>query len=164
MAPEAERPPQSRNAVRYVSSNKPLLGPAFAPCLAPPHGTLTAVDLATRKVVWQVPAGGAENQGPFGLASHLDIPIGTVGLGGPVATAGGLIFHASTTDPYLRAYDSATGRVLWRARLPVGVGGTPMTYVSPKTGRQYVAVSAGGARLAPGPKGDYVLAFALPQT
>ena len=161
MAPDAERPPQSRHAIRYVSKNSPLLSPLFAPCLAPPHGTLTAVDLATRKVVWQAPAGGASNEGPFGLPSHMDIPIGTVGLGGPVATGGGLVFHASTTDPYLRAYDTATGRVMWRARLPVGVGGTPMTYVSPRTGKQYVAVSAGGARLAPG-KGDYVLAFALP--
>ena len=72
------------------------------------------------------------------------------------------MFHASTTDPYLRAYDVNTGKVLWRARLPAGVGGTPMTYVSPKTGKQYVAVSASGARLVPGPKGDHVLAFTLP--
>ena len=83
-------------------------------------------------------------------------------LGGPIATASGLIFHASTTDPYLRAYDSRTGAVIWRAKLPVGVGGTPMTFVSPKTGKQYVVVSAGGARLVAGSKGDYVMAFALP--
>lgn len=163
MAPVDDRPPQSRSAVRYVSRNTPMLGAAFAPCLEPPHGELTAVDLATRKVVWRVPVGTAEMQGPFGLASHLLIPIGTVGLGGPVATAGGLVFHASTTDPYLRAYDSRTGRLLWSGRLPVGVGGTPMTFVSPATGRQYVVVSAGGARLAPGPKGDAVVAFTLPR-
>jgi quinate dehydrogenase (quinone) len=147
--------------VRYVSRNLPMVGLTQAPCLQPPHGTLTAVDLSTRKVAWEVPTGGAEAQGPFGLASGVPLPIGTVGLGGPVATASGLVFHAATTDPYLRAYDSSTGKLLWAAKLPVGVGGTPMTYVSPKTGKQYVAVSAGGARLVPG-KGDYVMAFALP--
>ena len=162
MPPASERPPQSAGAIPYKSRNRPLLSPLFAPCMEPPHGTLAAVDLVTRRVLWEVPMGGASSEGPFGLKSGLDIPIGTVGLGGPVATAGGLVFHASTTDPYLRAYDVRTGRVLWRARLPIGVGGTPMTYVSPKTGRQYVAVSAGGARLVSGPKGDYVLAFTLP--
>ena len=161
MAPIDQRPPQSRGAVRYVSVNTPMVGPAFAPCLEPPNGELTAVDLATRKVVWRVPTGTAANSGPFGMSSHLPIPIGTVGLGGPVATAGGLVFHASTTDPYLRAYDAGTGKVLWAGRLPTGVGGTPMSFISPATGRQYVVVSVGGARLAPGPKGDAVIAFAL---
>ena len=162
MAPVEQRPPQSRGAVRYVSKNLPFIGPSYAPCLQPPHGMITAVDLTTRKIAWEVPAGGSEAQGPFGMASHIQLPIGTVTLGGPIATASGLTFHASTTDPYLRAYDSATGMVLWKARLPVGVGGTPMTFVSPKTGKQYVAVSAGGARLAAAGKGDYVIAFALP--
>ncbi len=162
MAALDDRPAQSRGAVRYVSHNQPLLGPSFAPCLQPAHGMLTAVDLKTRKIAWEVPAGGSEAQGPFGLASHIPLPIGTVTLGGPVATASGLVFHASTTDPYLRAYDSATGAVAWKAKLPVGVGGTPMTFVSPRTGKQYVVVSAGGARLAAAGKGDYIMAFALP--
>ena len=162
MTPIEDRPPQGRNAVRYVSHNQPFIGPSFAPCLQPPHGMLTAVDLRTRKIAWEVPAGGSEAQGPFGMASHIALPIGTVTLGGPVAIASGLVFHASTTDPYLRAYDSRTGAVLWRAKLPVGVGGTPMTFVSPRTGKQYVVVSAGGARLAAAGKGDYIMAFALP--
>jgi len=156
-----DRPPQSLNAVPYEADNRPLLSPFFTPCIQPPHGTLTAIDLASKQIVWQVPAGTAEATGPFGLGSKLPIPIGTFGLGGPVATAGGITFHAATTDPYLRAYDNGTGRLLWQGRLPVGVGGTPMTYVSPKTGRQYVAVSAGGARLTR-QKGDYVIAYALP--
>lgn len=159
MAPD--RPAQSQGAVLYKAKNDWLIGPLFIPCLQPPNGVMTAIDLSTRKVVWQVPVGTARNSGPFGLGSRLPIPLGTFGLGGPVATAGGLVFHASTTDPYLRAYDAGTGRKVWEARLPVGVGGTPMTYVSPKSGRQYVVVSAGGARLGQG-KGDYVIAFALP--
>jgi quinate dehydrogenase (quinone) len=156
-----DRPAQSAGAVLYKAKNDWLIGPLFIPCLQPPNGVMTAIDLSTRKVVWQVPLGTARNSGPFGLGSRLPIPLGTFGLGGPVATAGGLTFHASTTDPYLRAYDSGTGAKVWEARLPVGAGGTPMTYVSPKTGKQYVVVSAGGARLGKG-KGDDVIAFALP--
>ena len=164
-APADQRPAQSQGAVRYVSKNTPFVSPIFAPCLQPPHGMITAVDLKTRKIAWEVPAGSAEGEGPLGMASHIPLPIGTVTLGGSTATAGGLVFHASTTDPYLRAYDSGTGKVMWQAKLPVGVGGTPMSFVSPKTGKQYVVVSAGGARI-PGAgvdiKGDYVMAFALP--
>ncbi|WP_334165008.1 membrane-bound PQQ-dependent dehydrogenase, glucose/quinate/shikimate family [Phenylobacterium sp.] len=159
--PAADRPAQSRGAVLYEADNTWLLGPLFVPCVQPPNATMTAVDMASRRIVWQVPLGTAEASGPLGLGSGLPIPLGTFGLGGPVTTAGGVTFHAATTDPYLRAYDNGTGRVLWQARLPVGVGGTPMTYVSPKTGRQYVVVSAGGARLAK-KKGDYVIAYALP--
>jgi quinate dehydrogenase (quinone) len=157
-----DRPAQSRQAVAYESDNNPFVSPIFTPCIEPPNGVLAAVDLNTRKVVWRVPTGTAEKIGPFGLASGLRVPVGTVGLGGPSATAGGVTFHAATQDPYLRAYDSETGKLLWKARLPVGAGGTPMSYVSPKTGRQYVLLTAGGARLVPG-KGDYVMAFALPQ-
>jgi quinate dehydrogenase (quinone) len=156
-----DRPQISLKARPYKANNDWLLGPAMVPCLQPPGGTLTAIDLTTRQIAWQVPTGTAERNGPFGLPSGLPIPIGTFGLGGPVTTAGGITFHAATTDPYLRAYDNANGRVIWKARLPVGVGGTPMTYVSPKTGRQYVLVSAGGSRMMQ-EKGDYVIAFALP--
>ena len=105
--------------------------------------------------------GSAEESGPLGVATRLPISIGTFGLGGPMTTAGGVTFHAATMDPYLRAYDNATGKVLWKGRLPVGAGGTPMSYVSAKSGKQYVVVSAGGARMRP-TKGDYVVAYALP--
>jgi quinate dehydrogenase (quinone) len=152
----------SARAVYYKATDRWLMSHLFAPCLQPPHGMLTAIDLKTRQIVWQVPAGTAENQGPLGIASHLPIPIGTIGLGGPMTTAGGVTFRAATTDPYLRAYDNANGKELWKAALPIGAGGTPMTYVSPKTGRQYVVVTAGGASQW-GPKGDYVVAFALPK-
>ncbi|MET0274869.1 MAG: PQQ-binding-like beta-propeller repeat protein, partial [Phenylobacterium sp.] len=158
----AGRSARGAQAVAYQSENDWMVSPIQVPCLQPPNGTLTAIDLATRKIAWQVPLGSAEESGPLGLASGLPIPLGTVGLGGPISTAGGLTFHASTSDPYLRAYDTGTGRVLWKARLPVGAGGTPMSYVSPATGRQYVVVSAGGARQRP-QRGDYVIAFALPK-
>ena len=156
------RSAKGHDAVAYKSRNPYMLSLLMVPCLQPPGGTITAVDLATRKIAWQVPAGTAEYAGPLGLNSGLKIPMGNSTLGGPVATAGGLVFHAATADPYLRAYDTGTGKVVWQAKLPVGVGGTPMSYVSPTSGRQYVVVSAGGARNAK-PRGDYVIAFALPR-
>lgn len=146
--------------VPYESQNEWLVSPLQVPCMQPPHGVLTAIDLKSRKVAWEVPLGSAETAGPLGSYSGLPIPLGTFGLGGPIATGAGLVFHASTADPYLRAYDTATGKVIWKDRLPVGVGGTPMTYVSPRTGRQYVAVSAGGARRMK-ERGDYIIAYAL---
>ncbi|WP_296597941.1 membrane-bound PQQ-dependent dehydrogenase, glucose/quinate/shikimate family [Phenylobacterium sp.] len=157
---KADRPPQSLKAVPYKADNNWFLSPLFAPCVQPPHGMLTAIDLRTRQIVWRVPAGTAEAQAPLGLKSHLPIPIGTFGIGGPVTTAGGVTFRAATTDAYLRAYDNATGKVLWAAPLPVPSSATPMTYVSPKTGKQYVVVTAGGAMMSP-EKGDYVVAYAL---
>lgn len=163
---QKDRPKPSLKAIPYKADNNWFLSPLFAPCLQPPHGMLTAIDVKTRQVVWQVPAGTAEAQAPLGLQSHMPIPIGTLGVGGPITTAGGVTFRAATTDPYLRAYDNATGAVLWQAKLPVGAVGTPMTYTSPKTGKQYVVVSAGGGRLgapagAGAPKTDYVVAYAL---
>jgi quinate dehydrogenase (quinone) len=156
-----DRPAISMKAVSYDTENGFLMSPLFAPCLQPPHGMLTAVDVKSRQIVWQVPTGTAEAQGPLGLKSHLKIPIGTLALGGTITTAGGVSFRAATTDAYLRAYDNATGKELWKAPLPVTAAGTPMTYVSPRTGKQYVVVSAGGGGLGAA-QGDYVLAYALP--
>ena len=156
-----DRPPPSMKAVAYKSENKWMVSPLFTPCLQPPHGMMTAIDVKTRQIVWQVPVGTAEAEGPLGLESKIPLPVGTIGLGGVITTAGGVTFHAATIDPYLRAYDNATGKVLWKGQLPVGVGGTPSTYVSPTTGKQYVVVSAGGARMSQ-LKGDYVVAYALP--
>ncbi|MGO4840891.1 membrane-bound PQQ-dependent dehydrogenase, glucose/quinate/shikimate family, partial [Rhizobiaceae sp. 2RAB30] len=83
-------------------------------------------------------------------------------LGGPVTTSGGIVFYAGTQDHYLRAIDVATGEELWKGRLPVGAQATPMSYVSPESGRQFVVVSAGGARQSPD-RGDYIIAYTLPR-
>ena len=93
-----ERPAQSLKAVAYQGNMDWMLSPAGAPCLQPPHGMLSAIDIRTRKVVWQVPTGTAKALGLFGKVSHLPIPIGTVGAGGPMTTAGGLTFLAATLD------------------------------------------------------------------
>ena len=131
------------------------------PCQAPPFGTITAIDLATRKIVWSMPLGTVKDTGPLGIVTHLPIPIGMPTRGGPVTTSSGVIFMAGTQDAYLRALDVRTGRELWKGRLPVIAETTPMTYVSPH-GRQFVVISAGGS-VATGRPGDYVVAFALPE-
>ena len=130
------------------------------PCQKPPFGTMTAIDMKTRQVAWQVPLGTIQDTGPMGIKMGLKAPIGMPTIGGPMATQGGLVFFAATQDYYLRAFDSSNGKELWKARLPVGSQGTPMSYVSPKTGKQYVVISAGGARQSPD-HGDYIVALSL---
>ncbi|WP_395337361.1 glucose/quinate/shikimate family membrane-bound PQQ-dependent dehydrogenase [Novosphingobium sp. BL-8H] len=130
------------------------------PCQAPPFGTLTAIDMKTRQIKWQVPVGTVRDTGPMGIKMGLPIPIGLPTLGGTLATQGGLVFIAGTQDYYLRAFNSANGKEVWKARLPVGSQGGPMSYKSPKTGKQYVVITAGGARQSPD-RGDYVIAYAL---
>lgn len=145
----------------YGSRRDRFVSVAGIPCQKPPYGTMTAIDLARRKVAWQVPLGTVRDTGPFGIKMHLPVPIGMPTLGGALTTESGLVFFAGTQDYYLRALDSATGRELWKGRLPVGSGGSPMTYRSPRTGKQYIVVTAGGARQSPD-RGDYVIAYALP--
>lgn len=145
----------------YASHNTQLLSPLGVPCQAPPWGVMSAIDLKTKQVVWQRPMGSVEDSKTktgFGLGLH--VPLGMPTLSGPVTTASGLVFYAGTQDFYLRAMDVATGEELWKGRLPVGGQATPMTYVSPKTGTQYVALSVGGARTSP-VRGDYVIAYKL---
>ena len=131
------------------------------PCNQPPYGTVTAVDLNTHKVAWQVPAGTTEQLGPLGIASHLPMPMGMPTYAGTMTTAGGLVFFAGYQDYYIRAYDGQSGKLVWEHELPVGASATPISYVSPTTGRQYVVISVGGAAHSPD-TGDYVMAFSLP--
>lgn len=144
----------------YAVNKNRFMSPLGIPCQTPPFGTLTAVDLKTQKVVWQVPVGTVQDTGPFGIKMHAQMPVGMPTLGGTLATQGGLVFIAGTQDYYLRAFDSSTGKEVWKARLPVGSQGGPMSYVSPTTGKQYILISAGGARQSPD-RGDYVIAYAL---
>ncbi|MCE4057693.1 glucose/quinate/shikimate family membrane-bound PQQ-dependent dehydrogenase [Pseudomonas sp. Au-Pse12] len=139
-----------------------FLSAAGIPCQKPPFGTLSAIDLKTRKLMWQVPVGTVQDTGPLGIRMHLPIPIGMPTLGASLATQSGLLFFAGTQDFYLRAFDTGNGNEIWKARLPVGSQSGPMTYVSPKTGRQYILLTAGGARQSTD-RGDYVIAYALPK-
>jgi len=131
------------------------------PCHAPPWGVIAAIDLRTGALVWQRPAGSIEDEVLMGVRVKAPMPVGLPTLGGPLATASGLVFHAGTRDYYLRAYDVETGDELWKGRLPVGGQATPMTYTLPASGRQFVVIAAGGVRYSPD-SGDYVIAYALP--
>jgi len=144
-----------------------FMSPLGVPCHQPPYGTISAIDLAKRELVWQIPAGTLQDTGPTNpltgglIKTGLQIPIGMPSLGGPMTTAGGVTFYAGTQDYYLRAIDTTTGEELWKGRLPVGAQATPLSYVG-ADGRQYVVISAGGARQAPD-VGDYIVAYALPK-
>ena len=98
----------------------------------------------------------------MGMKTHMSVPIGLPTLGGPTATASGLVFFAGTQDYYLRALNSITGEEVWKARLPVGAPAAPLVFRSPKTGREYVVISAGGMSHSPD-VGDYIIAYALPE-
>lgn len=144
-----------------INAKLRFTSPLDIPCQKPPFGTLTAVDLNTRQIAWQVPVGTVQDTGPMGIKMHLPIPVGMPTIGGTLSTQSGLLFIAATQDYYLRAYDSSTGQEVWKGRLPVGSQGTPISYKDPGTGKQYIVISAGGARNSPD-RGDYVVAYALP--
>lgn len=129
-----------------------------APCTKPPWGGLTAIDLRAGTIKWDVPLGSIHLMLP-GLPFTWDL--GTPVAGGPIVTAGGLIFVASTMDNMFRAFSLETGEELWHTDLPAGGQSTPMTYVA--GGRQYVVLTAGGHPLYRTKSGDFVIAFALPQ-
>lgn len=139
-----------------------FMSPIGVPCQAPPYGTMRAIDLKTRQVVWKVPVGTVEDTGIMGIPMHLPAPVGMPTLGGSLSTKSGLLFFAGTQDFYLRAYDSHTGKEVWKYRLPVGSQGTPITFISPKNGKQYIVLTASGARQSPA-RGDYVMAWELGQ-
>lgn len=159
--PHSELSPQF--GLPFANSVINFMSPIGVPCLEPPWGTITAVDLNSGQMVWQQPAGTSQDVTfpGIGLQPGIGFYVGMPALGGPITTGGGLTFHGGTQDYYLRAYDTDTGRLLWRGRLPTGAQSTPMTYVG-ADGRQYVVVSAGGARYNPNDWGDYIVAFALP--
>jgi len=146
----------------YAAQAVPFLSPLFVPCIQPPWGRISAIDLKTRKLLWQHPFGTSSDTGPLGMKAGLPLPIGVFNTGGSVALSSGIFFIAAAQDRYLRAYESATGRELWRSRLPAGGQATPMTYYSPASKRQYVVVAAGGHAGMGTQVGDYVIAYRLP--
>jgi len=136
----------------YGMHREALMSPGGLPCNSPPWGALTAVDLATGDVRWEV---------PLGTSPELPAIPGSVNLGGALTTASGLVFIGAARDGKLRAFDVETGRVLWSGELPAGGQATPMTYRAP-SGRQLVVIAAGGHTALGTKTGDHVVAFALP--
>jgi quinoprotein glucose dehydrogenase len=146
----------------YAMQRTIFQNPIGVPCLQPPYGKISVVDLKTGKPTWSKSLGSAYHAGPFGMSSLLPITMGVPTLGGAIVTAGGVIFIGASQDRNFRAFDVGDGRELWRAALPSVAAATPMTFVSKATGRQYVLIAAGGHPGLGGPKTSALLAYALP--
>ncbi len=142
----------------YAQVFKPLLSPLFSPCNAPPWGELVAVDLAEGSIRWRVTLGVLDKLMP------VPVPLrwGTPTAGGPIATAGGLIFIGATMDERFRAFDIDTGEQLWETATPTSSMATPMTYEV--GGRQFIVIASGGHMWQYAFKiEDYLVAYALPK-
>jgi quinoprotein glucose dehydrogenase len=144
----------------YVMRRRLLLAPSRLPCTPPPFGTVVAVDLETGRVLWETPLGSIA--GILGPDLNAKVPAewGSPNLGGPIVTAGGLVFIGAAVDRRLHAYDVETGRELWTGALPQSAKATPISYRL-ASGDHFVAIAVGGGG-AWGP-GDYVVAFKLPR-
>jgi quinoprotein glucose dehydrogenase len=134
-----------------------ILASSFGiPCIAPPWGSLVAVDLANGKIAWRVPLGTTRDLAPWPFWYFKGVP----SIGGPIVTKSGLVFVGAAADDYLRAFDVRTGKELWKGRLPGGGQATPMTYQI--DGRQFVVIAAGGYAGLGTTRNDTLVAFALP--
>ena len=141
--------------MRYVP-----LSPIGMPCNPRPWGQIHAIDTATGEIRWQSTLGTIEDLAPIPLP--FGGKWGTPNMGGPLATASGLVFIGAAMDDYLRAFDAETGEELWKGRLPAGGQATPLTYRVSESGKQYVVIAAGGHGKMGTKLGDPVVAFALP--
>ena len=140
-----------QNGTPFGMRRTVLKSPLGIPCVKPPWGTLTAVDMAKGTIKWQI---------PLGNTPLIPLNLGMPNLGGPIVTASGLVFIAASFDDHLRAFSTDSGALLWDVKLPAGGQATPMTYAI--DGRQYLVIAAGGYK-GDTTRGDYLVAYALPQ-
>jgi len=140
-----------------ATPNSRFWDPNLYPCQKPPWGHLTAIDLNTGEFRWRRVLGVIDELVEKGIP-----PTGTSNLGGSIVTAGGLVFIGATNDSRFRAFDKDTGEELWVTRLPASAHATPMTYLGPKSKRQFVVVAAGGGNKYNKIYADTLVAFALP--
>jgi quinoprotein glucose dehydrogenase len=148
-----EDPPDLTIPYTHTGYNR-FLDPDGYPAVKPPWGTLNAIDLNKGEIVWKKALGELPELTKQGLA-----PTGTENYGGPIVTAGGLVFIGATKDEKFRAFDKTTGALLWETSLPAGGYATPSTYSV--GGKQYVVIAAGGGKMGT-KSGDAYVAFALP--
>jgi quinoprotein glucose dehydrogenase len=152
---ENSAPPPITIKYRFTGYKK-FLDPEGFPAVAPPWGTLNAIDLNTGEYLWKIPFGEYPELVKQGMNDT-----GTENYGGPAVTAGGLLFiGASDFDKKFRAYDKATGKLLWETTLPFSGNATPIIYEV--NGRQFVVIAAGGGKDPKSGSGGVYVAFALP--
>lgn len=161
--PEAGQQPRGTEAgvqhqygIPYGVDLHAFLSPLGLPCKQPAWGYISALNLKTNQIVWKKRLGTVRDSSPLPLPFRLGMPM----LGGPISTAGNVLFIGATADNYLRAFNMSNGKLLWQARLPAGGQATPMTYQV--KGKQYVVISAGGHSTFGTKMGDYIIAWALP--
>ncbi len=142
--------------MKYLSDGyHKFLDPDGYPAIQPPWGTLNAINLNTGEYAWKIPLGEYPELAAKGMTNT-----GSENYGGPVVTAGGLVFIGATSyDKKFRAFDKATGKLLWETTLPAAGNATPATYEI--NGRQLVVIAAGGGK-SPAPSGGSYIAYALP--
>jgi len=133
-------------------------GAKFWPCQKPPWGQLWAIDVNTGDVAWKKTFGTVPELDALGIHDT-----GSLNYGGSISTGGGLLFIAASNDQHFRAYEAATGNILWDIKMDTGAYVTPSTYLG-KDGRQYVAIVSTGGSFFDRTSGDSVLAFALPSS
>jgi quinoprotein glucose dehydrogenase len=147
--------PRINNDFLFTGYRK-FLDPDNYPAVAPPWGTLNAINLNTGEYVWKIPLGEYPDLAKQGITNT-----GTENYGGPAVTAGGLVFIAATNhDRKMRAFDKTTGALLWEATMPSSGNATPAVYEV--NGREFVVVAAGGGKSPTGGPGGVYVAFALP--
>jgi quinoprotein glucose dehydrogenase len=141
----------------YAVKMKPFLSPLGVPCQVPPWGTVAAADLRTGQIAYQYRNGTIRDLSPLPVPVRIGVP----GIGGPLLTASGVAFLGAAVDNNFRAYDVASGKVLWDVRIPAGGQATPMSYLN-RQGEQMVVLVAGGHGSIGTKAGDYVIAYKLP--
>lgn len=154
---EGLKPLHDSIPVNYVNSGyAQFLDKEGYPAVKPPWGTLSAINLNSGEIMWQVPLGEYKELTKRGIK-----PTGTQNLGGTLVTEGGLVFVGASKDEKFRAFDKKTGKILWETLLPAGGYATPSTYEI--KGKQFVVIAAGGGGKNDTKKGDTYVAFSLPE-
>lgn len=141
----------------YAMSREFFFGPSGEPCVQPPWGELVAIHADSGERAWSAPLGDMRGDVPEAATS----PMGSPNLGGPATTGTGVVFIGAALDPFLRAFDTRTGRELWKGRLPTSARATPLVFVS-KRGRHMVAIAAGGHDTPRSRIDTKLVVFALP--
>jgi len=129
------------------------------PCQEPPWGLLYAVDMRTGDIRWRVPLGVVEELAAKGMKDT-----GSPNIGGSIVTGGGLVFIGGSNDRRFRAFDAATGRILWETKLEASGHAMPITYQGKRTGKQFVVIAASGGGYLSRHAADVLAAYALPDS